>query len=81
MRYLPDPTPFCTANVEERTKLLVMMNEIVKSVSDEEYYYNEWIVNGVPDEADEGEIREIAEDNELYKDAVHSFLRIMKEIF
>lgn len=63
--------------VNDRFENLKAMNTIIKSVNDEQAY-GCWI-NIVPDEADDDELREIAEDlPECYANACGLFLRLMK---
>ena len=65
-------------NVQERFEALKSMNTIIKSMNDENAY-TAWIYI-IPDEADDDELREIAEDDEeSFKDAVHAFMGIMNK--
>ncbi len=61
----------------ERFEAVKAMNTLVKSLNDESAYYNHWIYI-VPDEASDDDLEYIAEDEELFKDTVSMFLRIMK---
>ena len=65
-------------NVQERFEALRSMNTIIKSMNDESAYTS-WIYI-IPDEADDDELREIAEeDEESFKDAIHAFMEIMNK--
>lgn len=65
-------------NVQERFEALKSMNTIIKSMNDESAYTS-WIYI-IPDEADDDELREIAEeDEESFKEAVHAFMGIMNK--
>lgn len=63
----------------EKFELLKAMNTLVRAMNDEGAYYTWCYV--IPDGADDEELREIAfdEDDELYRDACHSFRRICEE--
>lgn len=65
-------------NAQERFEALKSMNTIIKSMNDESAYTS-WIYI-IPDEADDDELREIAEeDEESFEDAVHAFIEIMNK--
>ena len=60
----------------ERYKLMKAMNTIVRTMNNEDAYY-EWI-NIVPDEADDNELMDIAQDDELFADSCNAFKSIMQ---
>lgn len=65
-------------NVQERFEALKSMNTIVKSMNDESAY-TAWIYI-IPDEADDDELREIAEeDEESFKEACNLFAKLVKK--
>ena len=53
-------------------------SEVENNVDDEEIIYDDWFALGVPDEATEDDLRIIAEDEELWLDAINSFARCAK---
>ena len=62
-----------------RMNLLGGMNAyILDNVQDEELIYDNWFVVGVPDGATEDDLQTIAEDDELWLDAVQSFARCIR---
>ena len=62
-----------------RMNILGGMNAyILDNVDDEEIIYDDWFALGVPDEATEDDLRIIAEDEELWLDAINSFARCAK---
>jgi hypothetical protein len=62
-----------------RMNLLGGMNAyILDNVEDEELIVNNWFVVGVPDGATEEDLQTIAEDDELWVDAVQSFARCIR---
>lgn len=63
---------------KEKYELVKAMNAIVKSLNNEEAYYNHWI-DIVPDEADDDDLYDIAIDEELFNDTVKLFKRNMRE--
>ena len=60
----------------ERYKLMKAMHTIVRTMNNEDAYY-EWI-NIVPDEADDNELMDIAQDDELFADSCNAFKSIMQ---
>ena len=65
-------------DVQERFETLKSMNTIIKSMNDESAY-SAWIYV-VPDEADDDELREIAEeDEESFKEACNLFAKLVKK--
>lgn len=65
-------------NVQERFEALKSMNTIIKSMNDESAYTS-WIYI-IPDEADDDELREIAEeDEESFKDACKLFAKLVNK--
>jgi hypothetical protein len=64
-----------------RMNLLGGMNAyIIDNVEDEELIVNNWFVVGVPDGATEEDLQTIAEDDELWVDAVQSFARCIRNM-
>lgn len=63
---------------KEKYELVKAMNTIVKSLNNEEAYYNHWIYI-VPDGADDDDLYDIATDEELFNDTVKCFKRNMRE--
>ena len=63
----------------DRIEILKSMHRLVLAMNDEEAYMA-WVYC-IPDGADDEELRELAfdEDDELYRDACHSFRRICEE--
>lgn len=59
-----------------RETMLLGMNEIVMSLNNEDAIMP-WLMGGVPDGADEEEIREMASDDTTFEDCASLFLRIM----
>ena len=51
---------------------------LTERIQDEEIYYNDWKAVGVPDCPTEDDLRSIAEDEELWLDAIKSFARCVK---
>lgn len=62
---------------QERFELLKAMNTIVKMLNHEGGYY-EWI-NTIPDEADDEELLDCCEYDDIFKEACESFRDIMKQ--
>ena len=61
-----------------RMNILGGMNAyILDNIDDEEIVINDWFSLGVPDEATEDDLRTIAEDNQLWFDAVQCFARCL----
>ena len=62
-----------------RMNILGGMNEyVLNHVEDEDLIVNDWFANGVPDGGDEDDLRSMAEDDELWLCAVHSFARCIR---
>ena len=62
-----------------RMNILGGMNEyVLNNVQDENMIVDDWFMVGVPDCATEEDLRTIAEDEELWLDAINSFARCMK---
>lgn len=61
----------------DKFEVLKAMNTIVMAINDETAYYRDWIWL-IPDEADDDELRQCAEDDEIFSDAVKQFIYIMK---
>lgn len=64
--------------MNEKFELVKSMNTIVTALNNEEPYYQRWIYI-VPDCASDEDFRDIAEDEELFKDTVDCFKGIMKD--
>ena len=64
-------------NTNLQYDLLKAMNLIVSSMNHEEAYYGDWLYIW-PDEADDEEIREMAEDAEYFDDVAAAFFRVCK---
>lgn len=63
---------------QERFEALKSMNTIIESMNDESAYTS-WIYI-IPDEADDDELREIAEeDDESFRDACNLFAKLVKK--
>lgn len=58
--------------IKNRTDQLKAMDVFMHSINDEELI-DEWLTYGVPDEACEEQIIDIAEDDEAYKDCIKIF--------
>ena len=62
-----------------RMNILGGMNEyVLNNVQDENMIVNDWFMVRFPDCATEEDLRTIAEDEELWLDAINSFARCMK---
>lgn len=62
-----------------RMNILGGMNAyLLDQIKDENMLINDWFAVGVPDCATEDDLRTIAEDEELWFDAINSFARCMK---
>ena len=60
-----------------RMNLLGGMNDYIINVIGEEAIIDCWLSNGVPDEATEDDLKEIAEDDELWFETVEEFQRLL----
>lgn len=58
-----------------RMNLLGGMEEYLRENVDEELYYDDWKAEGVPDNPTEEDLKDIAEDEDLWLTAVLSFAR------
>lgn len=67
---------FYTICLQDRVNLVKNMNEIVKSLNDESFYWGTW-AHVVPDEADESDFQEIAQDEELFDLVCEKFCKII----
>lgn len=65
-------------NTEQQFNLLKAMGEIVSNMNNEEAYYESGWLYLWPDEADDDELREIAEDAQYFDDVANCFFRICK---
>ena len=63
---------------DRKFELVRSMNTIVTALNNEEPYYQRWI-DIVPDCASDEDFRDIAENEELFKDTVDCFKGIMKD--
>ncbi len=66
------------ALIELRVNQLKAMDQFVHEVNDEELI-DDWLKNGVPDEASEDDYEEIAADDKLYYECVKIFKHIAIE--
>ena len=64
-----------------RIIMLKIMDQIVreKSASDEGYAFTRWIIEGIPDGADEDMYKEIAEDDAMWKGMCELFGKLINE--
>ena len=65
--------------IKQRAFLLNSMNNLVRELNDEEYYYSCWI-DLVPDEAEFEDFINIAERDEDFAEVVERFLSIMAHV-
>ena len=63
-------------NTKERAEFVQSMNNVVKHLNDENAYMH-WITV-VPDEAEQEDFEDIADDEELFDEAVYLFKNIME---
>lgn len=63
--------------LSERFEAVKAMNTLVRLMNDEEAYM-EWIVT-VPDQADDNDLLDIADDEELFSETVSDFFRIWSD--
>ena len=63
-------------NTKERAEFVQSMNNVVKHLNDENAYIH-WITV-VPDEAEQADFEDIADDEELFDEAVYLFKSIME---
>ena len=61
-----------------KMNILGGMNELVKEIGDEDILMN-WITYGVPDEATEEDLAEIADDDDCFADVCAYFTKIVKK--
>lgn len=64
--------------INSRMNLLKDMDKMVREVALTYTVLDMWLMCGVPDGADDTDFKEIAEDNELWLDCVHTFAKVMK---
>lgn len=62
-------------NVNDRLYVLKNLNTLVIELGDEDIYA-QWICT-VPDQADDVELLSIAQDKELFNDAIETFNKVM----
>jgi hypothetical protein len=60
-----------------RMNLLGGMNDYIINVIGDETLTESWLIDGVPDEATEDDLKEIAEDDDLWYDTVEEFQRLL----
>lgn len=63
-------------NTKERAEFVQSMNNVVRHLNDENAYMH-WITV-VPDEAEQADFEDIADDEELFDEAVYLFKNIME---
>lgn len=63
-------------NTKERAEFVQSMNNVVKHLNDENAYMH-WITV-VPDEAEQADFEDIADDEELFDEAVYLFKNIIE---
>lgn len=68
---------FASCGVSDRFANLKAMNELIKSMNNEDAYF-EWI-NLIPDQACDEDLLDIAQDQELFDDSVNLFIRLCEE--
>lgn len=66
------------ATRQDRFQIMKCMNYLVKSLNNEEAYYDRWIYL-VPDEADDEDLMYIAEHTDLYREACELFRDLVAE--
>lgn len=59
-----------------KMNILGGMNDYVLDVIGDEELTNMWLMCGVPDGATEDDLRELAEDEELWLDCINTFKRV-----
>ena len=62
-----------------RMNMLGAFNAYVLDYVGDETLINAWLMCGVPDGATEDDLREMAEDDNLWVDAVNTFKRVINE--
>lgn len=60
-----------------RFDILKVMNYLIMRTNDESIYDN-WITYAIPDEANDIDIQEIADDDEMFHDTVNQFIKLSK---
>lgn len=60
-----------------RARLLKDMDRAVRDTVQTEGVFNIWLMCGVPDGATDTDLREIAEDDELWLECVNTFAKVM----
>lgn len=63
---------------KERISFLIQFDEYVRNNVTDENYFDYWLENGIPDDADVDILKEIAEDDELWLDVVNAFAYVIK---
>lgn len=64
--------------LEKRYFLLVQLNNEVRDLGEEDLW-SWWITEGIPDEANECDLADIAENTEIYHSVVRTYNAIMTE--
>ena len=62
--------------VEKRKKILTRMQDIATRMNIEDAY-EYWSAYGLPDEPSEDDIKDTAEDDEIYEDVVYAFVSMI----
>lgn len=60
-----------------RMNMLGGMNDYIINVVGEDTLIESWLIDGVPDEATEDDLRRIAEDDDLWFDTAEEFVRLL----
>ena len=66
-----------TSEAQMRLEIVKAMHKYVYDISNEEEYYEIWCRYAVPDGADEDDFIEIANDKELFKETVKTFVSMI----
>lgn len=65
--------------IDERVKLLQLMDNTARCLEDEDLFYDVWLLGGIPDGASKDDLREIAVNEEDFKDIEDCFSRVIIE--
>ena len=60
--------------------ILKGMDDYIRNNADDDFFYNDWLANGVPDACDDEMYEFIATNEECWKSTVDSFARFYKTI-
>lgn len=66
-----------TSEAQMRLEIIKAMHEYIYDTTEEEEYYEIWCRYAVPDGADEDDFIEIANDKELFKETVKTFVSMI----